>query len=42
MENSKIQAGSRYPEIMELNNLENEVIYPGQILKLPNWKIKEG
>ena len=38
MENSKIQAWlrQRYPEIMELNNLENEVIYPGQILKLPN------
>lgn len=33
---SKLGSGSRYPEIMELNNLENEVIYPGQILKLPN------
>lgn len=27
--------GSRYPEIKSLNNLTNDVIYPGQILKLP-------
>ena len=27
--------GTRYPEIMELNNLTGDLIYPGQILKLP-------
>lgn len=28
-------SGDRYPEIMQLNGLTNEFIYPGQILKLP-------
>ena len=28
--------GARYREIMELNGLKNEIIYPGQVLKLPS------
>lgn len=33
---SQLGLGSRYPEIMELNELTGDSIYPGQILKLPD------
>ena len=33
---SQLGLGSRYPEIMELNGLTGDSIYPGQILKLPD------
>ena len=29
-------SGTRYTEIMALNNLDSTIIYPGQILKIPN------
>lgn len=32
---AKLGSGSRYTEIMKLNNLNSETIYPGQVLKLP-------
>ena len=32
---SQLGAGSRYTEIMALNALESETIYPGQVLLLP-------
>ena len=32
---SQLGSGSRYREIISLNNLKNETVYPGQVLRLP-------
>lgn len=31
----QLGSGTRYTEIMQLNHLSSDVIYPGQIFKLP-------
>lgn len=33
---NKLGNGTRYPEIMKLNNLKSTIIHTGQVLKLPN------
>ena len=32
---AQLGSGSRYREIVSLNNLQNETVYPGQVIRLP-------